>query len=279
MSSSLNDPSPLRPLSVGNVVTAGFQLYRSHLKDFFKIGLFAYLWTIIPIYGWAKFAMNSGLIARLAFADLTHQPETLESARREVTPRLWSFLSVAFRFVGLLILLYIGVLVLLVGGVLVLASVGRAVLGEAGGLLVGLWIVAGLIGGAIALLIFMSRWIVAEVPLAIETGVNGSQSIDRSWMLTKNSVGRIQLIVAVAFLVTLPITAITGYLPQIFLIGIDAESPSFGLVYLISTAASLVGGAIVLPFWQCIKAVLYYDLRSRKEGLDLQLGQSTPEMP
>jgi hypothetical protein len=260
-------------------VTAGFQLYRSHLKDFFKIGLFAYLWTIIPIYGWAKFAMNSGLIARLAFADLTHQPETLESARREVTPRLWPFLSVAFRFVGLLILLYIGVLVLLVGGVLVLASVGRAVLGEAGGLLVGLWIVAGLIGGAIALLIFMSRWIVAEVPLAIETGVNGSQSIDRSWMLTKNSVGRIQLIVAVAFLVTLPITAITGYLPQIFLIGIDAESPSFGLVYLISTAASLVGGAIVLPFWQCIKAVLYYDLRSRKEGLDLQLGQSTPEMP
>jgi hypothetical protein len=27
----------------------------------------------------------------------------------------------------------------------------------------------------------------------------------------------------------------------------------------------------VMPFWQSIKAVIYYDLRSRREGLGLQL--------
>jgi hypothetical protein len=28
---------------------------------------------------------------------------------------------------------------------------------------------------------------------------------------------------------------------------------------------------LILPFWQTIKAVLYFDLRSRREGLGLQL--------
>jgi hypothetical protein len=33
----------------------------------------------------------------------------------------------------------------------------------------------------------------------------------------------------------------------------------------------LVSGALFLPFWQAIKAVIYYDLRSRREGLGLQM--------
>jgi len=28
---------------------------------------------------------------------------------------------------------------------------------------------------------------------------------------------------------------------------------------------------LTLPFWQVVKGVLYYDLRSRREGLDLKL--------
>jgi hypothetical protein len=34
---------------------------------------------------------------------------------------------------------------------------------------------------------------------------------------------------------------------------------------------SFVGGALILPFGQTVKAVVYYDLRSRREGLGLQL--------
>lgn len=32
-----------------------------------------------------------------------------------------------------------------------------------------------------------------------------------------------------------------------------------------------MGGVLILPFWQTVKAVVYYDLRSRHEGLGLQL--------
>jgi len=34
---------------------------------------------------------------------------------------------------------------------------------------------------------------------------------------------------------------------------------------------SFASGALVTPFWQAMKAIIYYDLRSRKEGLDLQM--------
>ena len=40
---------------------------------------------------------------------------------------------------------------------------------------------------------------------------------------------------------------------------------------MIILALSFASGAVVLPFWQAIKAVIYYDLRSRREGLGLKL--------
>lgn len=35
MSYNLGSPSPIEPLSLGNVITAGIRIYRSHLKDYF----------------------------------------------------------------------------------------------------------------------------------------------------------------------------------------------------------------------------------------------------
>ncbi len=84
---------------------------------------------------------------------------------------------------------------------------------------------------------------------------------------------RIQDVVMIAFLVTLPIIMVTNYIPQIFLVGIEPGSNLYRIVYLVSLIVSFAGGILVLPFWQTVKAVLYYDLRSRREGMGLQLHQ------
>jgi hypothetical protein len=34
---------------------------------------------------------------------------------------------------------------------------------------------------------------------------------------------------------------------------------------------------VILPLWQIIKAVIYYDLRGRREGLGLQLRDRGPQ--
>ncbi|MEI6063817.1 MAG: hypothetical protein WCQ26_04435 [Pseudanabaena sp. ELA748] len=41
--------APLRPLSIGNVVSTGLVLYRSNLKTYFLIALRAYLWISLPL--------------------------------------------------------------------------------------------------------------------------------------------------------------------------------------------------------------------------------------
>ena len=108
MSGNPNAIGRLRPLSIGNVVSAGARLYRSHFKTYLKLALFAYLWLLIPIYGWAKYFAISGLIARLAFGELTNHPESVKTARQQVNRRLWSFLRLAVLIGWLFIGVYLG---------------------------------------------------------------------------------------------------------------------------------------------------------------------------
>ncbi len=262
--------SSIRPLSIGNVVSAGLVLYRSNLKTYLQLAITAYLWILLPIYGWAKYSAINGLISRLAFAELINKPESVSTARDRIDSRLWSFLGVGFgvgiRLFGLYLLLYFGLILCLIP---FFALGGQA----AGGLIAAIAFLVVLVVGIIAIVRFYSRRFVAEIPLAVEEGIaSGSDSIRRSSELTKDYVGRIQYIVVVAFVVTLPIQIVTGYIPSIFQIRTEPNSTAYWTVYFISLGLSLLGGAIIMPFWQAIKAVIYYDLRSRREGLDLQLG-------
>jgi hypothetical protein len=52
----------------------------------------------------------------------------------------------------------------------------------------------------------------------------------------------------------------------------DPTSAGFQILsFMVGYVLGLVSGAVFLPFWQAIKAVIYYDLRSRREGLGLQM--------
>ncbi|MBN3895017.1 MAG: hypothetical protein HWQ41_07050 [Nostoc sp. NOS(2021)] len=272
MSENFGSPSSIQPLSIGNVVSAAVRLYRSHLKTYLKLALIAHLWIIVPIYGWAKCAAISGLISRLAFRELIYQPESVQTASSHVNPRLWSFLRVGFQVGISLLVIYLGLAI--AGGV-----VGGLLGVVLGGILGVSAAIIGTIIGAIVMVVilvlgltwFYSRWVVAELPLAVEENINGGESVARSWELTKASVLRIQGVVLIAFFVTLPLVFVLNYIPQLFLIKLEQGSTIYWIVYFISLIGSLVGGVFVMPFWQALKAVLYFDLRSRREGLGLQL--------
>ncbi|MEH1999444.1 MAG: hypothetical protein V7L00_11975 [Nostoc sp.] len=272
MSENFGSPGQIQPLSIGNVVSAAVQLYRSHLKSYLKLALIAHLWIIVPIYGWAKYAAISGLISRLAFRELIYQPESVQTASSHINPRLWSFLRVGFQVGISMLLIYLGLAIAggIVGGLL--GAVLGGILGVSGGIIgtiIGVIVMVVLV--ILGLTWFYSRWVVAEVPLAVEENVNGGESVARSWDLTKASVLRIQGVVLIAFFVTLPLVFVLNYIPQLFLLKLEQGSVIYGIVYFISWIGSLLGGAFVMPFWQALKAVLYFDLRSRREGLGLQL--------
>lgn len=258
-------------LSVGNVVSASLRIYRDHFKSYFSLALTAYLWLLVPIYGWAKYSAISALISRLAFGEVRENPETLTDARREVNPRMWRFL-----WAGILtFLIFFGAS--LVGGIAMsfVAAGSAAIFGQNYAILAAFLAVA-VIAFLIIYIRLFSRLLIVELPLAMENNLNASSAISRSWELTKGSVGRIQWIVLVGILVSLPITIVVQVvtvLVQVVLSAVlGAESALFYLVYyILIVVLSIVSGALVTPFWQAMKAIIYYDLRSRKEGLGLQM--------
>jgi hypothetical protein len=143
-------------------------------------------------------------------------------------------------------------------------------------LLIAALVAVAVIAFLIIYIRIISRLLIVELPLAIENNIGASSAIGRSWELTKASVGRIQWIVFVGILVSLPITIVVQILSvivQVFLSAVlGAESSIFYLVYyLLILPLSFGSGALVTPFWQAMKAIIYYDLRSRKEGLGLQM--------
>ncbi|MFO5437894.1 MAG: DUF975 domain-containing protein, partial [Dolichospermum sp.] len=188
---------------------------------------------------------------------------------RFVNSRLWEF------FVNMILMVAIGLCIGLVFGL-----IGCLLIGILAVLLGGLQDITNIIIYSSIVLVFVIitftgtllwigiRFYLVDVSLAIENDVNGSSTINRSWELTKGNVGRIFLISLIVSLITIPIQFIISL--------IFPALPKEG--NLISTIFSLlllglifVGSALILPFLQTVKAVVYYDLRSRHEGLGLQL--------
>jgi uncharacterized RDD family membrane protein YckC len=300
-----------QPLSIGNVVNVGLQIYRDQGPAYFKIALQATLWLLAPILlglvgvalglilelgagllvllglGWfvllmyclARYLAESALISRLTYAKLINQPESLAEARRFTSRRSWAFLWLYI----LLMLLYFGLLLglFLALGILiaiVFAAFGMSTLmtSETGGaisLTIGLVLYVGSLIAILLLLLWlgMRLYFISEVPLAVEAITPGA-AIGRSWVLTKGNFWRVFWVAIVVTLILIPIQllqqAAASTLQGMLAVVAAPESPAFtALVFLITMAMALLLGIIILPLWQSIEATLYYDLRSRREGL------------
>lgn len=313
MSSGQVPQDVIQPLTVGNVVSAGIRLYRSHLGQYFGISVRATLWILLPVLGFAlafylvrdqlvfiallsvaasaayffctaKFLTNSALISRLAFSELVNQPESLNEARTPIDRRLWRFLGAAF----LLFLISVGVSIALsIVNQTILFTVTFALGGTPGrsdpdnliaSVVIGLTVLIVQIISFTVQFWLTARFFIYDTPLAVENDVGATGTISRSWELTKGNAWRIFLISFVTFLVTVPLyvlilLALISFATPLFrgyVSPLDLLPVLFPLI-LGSIILFLLGFMLVMPLWQAIKAVVYYDLRSRREGLGLQL--------
>ena len=259
----------ISPLSIIGVISAGLRIYRDHFRSYFNIALQAYCWSIIPIYGWAKFSALSALIGRLAYYETLEQPEVISEARSRVERRMWSFLGQGI-LVGLIVMGGIFGLTV-VGGIFV--GILVAILGQNNPVtyLIGFGIFIAILFAYIWLI---SRMYIAALPLAVEDNMTATAAISRSWKLTKGAVLRIQGILFLGLLIILPVSIlvilIIVFLPLAFGIIVNPDSSTYKLsVNLFSVAINIIIGALFLPFWQSIAGVIYYDLRVRREGMNL----------
>jgi hypothetical protein len=266
--------SSVGPLNVGNVVTTAFSLYKSNFTTLMKLSGTAVLWNFVPVYGWAKAAMYYGVMSRLGFGLLSNQPETAVEARRSIQDRLWTFLITRI-LMGLIVgAITFGLIIafaILVGvGVALGATLGTA--GIVFGVILGLLAFLGLLLG---LAWASSRFMVSEVPIAVEENtIDPVAALGRSWNLTQGFVVRLMTIVFVAGLVLMPVQAVTNIGPRLLLEYAqfaEVDPVVIGVSFLLLMVVAIAGQILTLPFWQMLTSVVYYDLRARKEGVDIQL--------
>jgi uncharacterized membrane protein YozB (DUF420 family) len=334
----MNPTQPIRPLNIGNVVSAGFRLFNDNRKSYLLAGLRAVGWltlmlvffivtiglmfgggmmmaaassggggdaafgglllligVVVLIFGGipltifccAKAIYNETLITANAYGHLTNQPELMSQTHQRLRKMTWPFWLAKFLAGAILYVVSMGCS-LVQQVILPLMSLG----GENFAALAGILIVLVLLV-QYGLQFWLSiRLFVPEVILAIETDVKNVSSIPRSWNLTQGSTLRIGGVLLVAFLITCPLYFL-AIVPAMLIVAVmfpfslftggmgasagatpEASFQLFaglGLAVLVYIVLLQLVQILVLPFWQSVKAVVYYDLRSRREGLDLQL--------
>jgi hypothetical protein len=154
--------------------------------------------------------------------------------------------------------------VVLVGGVVV------ALLGQANG---GVAVLLMIVLGVVSLLLFARLFATTNAVLFENSGA--SESLSRSYALSKDSAWRIFGVILLAYIVLVVAQIAIGMTVQV-VISMILKSP------IIAGIVGNVIGALLYPFLSIALMVLYFDQRIRKEGYDLDVmssGMPTPPSP
>ena len=122
------------------------------------------------------------------------------------------------------------------------------------------------------LLLHFASFSATELLLATKEDLNASRSLRASRELTEGYLKNLVLIYLISSLVSFPIWVLIFTL-QILPSFLQEANPFFtsGLFTLLTFVFNSVTSALILPFWQSIKAVIYYDLKVRREGMGFDL--------
>lgn len=218
-------------------------------------------------------AFLQGLVVLEAARATLGEKLTLGQVWRATFPRLWALT----RWVLLITVAILVPLVLITGGVVALIALGGTV-----GLIVGI----GVAVVAFILLLVAGAWLGTKLSIVPSVIVLENASVRtaivRSWRLTDGFFWRTlgaEFLVAtiLGFATQIVSTPISFLLPLVGFI-VDPNGTGEGIavligMYVLSIAVSVVLGAVTSVVQSALVALIYIDLRMRKEGLDLDLAR------
>jgi len=255
----------LRPLTVGELLDKAFRIYRSKFPTL--IGIVASV--LIPLVVIRLFAIlyASGIaaaidsilqsffqlvanVALVAFISCAYLGKTIAfgGSFSLGLKRYWSVWG-ANLLVGLAVGVPIGLMV-------VCAATAMADLS---------WIVIIL---ALPVVVYLStRWSLVMPAIVLEN-IGATDGLKRSWSLTDQFFWRVMGTSFAARLLTMLITMLPSYFAAYLFSLSDLPYEAVQVINLFIEQVALL---ISLPFSQAVVVLIYYDLRVRKEGFDLEV--------
>ena len=183
---------------------------------------------------------------------------------------------------GLMLIIGIAVFFVLLAGVASTAKTDRELFQGLGMSLVGLLIL--MVVSALVSYYLSIKFSVASPAMVLEN-LGVFAAIGRSWSLTRGNFWRLFGINILTAIITSMVAGIfggiAGALSAIFVV-VGSSSPedmlaSLNTTYILAMVMSTIAQLLILPFTSSVNALLYIDLRMRKEGLDVELRNTVAE--
>jgi hypothetical protein len=244
------EPGTLRAMSLSELLDTSFGMYRRLFVPLFFISLVT---QAVPLTLAVYVEMSGGMMVRPGLAMfgtllsliLTHlgtAASTFMVAETYLGGSLTAqdALSQALRFVGRLVAM---------------------------SLLSGLLYIVGFLLLVVPAIVFICGLAVSSSALVLENQPSAIDAMRRSWDLTRGHKGRIFGALVVAFLLILLPAFALGTLTVIAAMFTGSEAAGLLVALLVQSVLSI----LVYPFIYVIATLLYYDLRVRKEGYDLEM--------
>lgn len=183
---------------------------------------------------------------------------------------------------GLMMIIGIAVFFALLASAASTANTDREFLQDLSIMLVGLFIlmvISALVGSYLSI-----KFSVASPAMVLEN-LGVFAAIGRSWSLTRGNFWRLFGINILTAIITSMVAGIfggiAGALGAIFVV-VGSSSPedviaSLNTTYILTMVTSTIAQLLILPFTSSVNALLYIDLRMRKEGLDVELRNAVAE--
>ncbi len=289
------------PLSIGDIIDRAFRIYRARFKPMLltalallvplgvlsgilsyfinrplfeetgtsldamgllgsTFGSLALSLLAILIQGLAELALT--FHARAALADEALEPGQAVSS---AFGRIGSWLGMSI----LRALAYVGVVAVAVVPSILLAALAGSGDSSSAAAAVGLLCLFTIVGLGVFILavILYVRWIVATPALVVEE-LGATGSLGRSWGLTKGKFWRSFGVTLVLVLISLVVLSLPNVVITLFTLAATQRTIVWSAV---STGLGTILSALYVPLSAATYLVLYYDLRVRRENLDLDL--------
>lgn len=242
-------PAPaLRPLSLGEVLDVAFGLYRSRFAPLLVVSVTCQLVPVlIVVYLSSTGEFFGNLPALLGYLVLSVALSALAIAASTV------IVSDAYLGQESSAAAALGRAVSMLGRLLAISFLSS--------LLIGIGFILIVVPGVV----LMTGLALSTVVAVLESSPSATAAMGRSWELTKDYRGKVFLtILCTVVLLQVPGIAISAVWDLIgFMTGEIGE-----LVKLVITSLLSL---LIYPFYYVVRTVLYYDLRVRKEGFDLEV--------
>jgi hypothetical protein len=274
------DAMELRPLSTGEILDRTFTLYRQNFLLF--LGISAIPHVLVLVLNLVRVSLTAS-----SLPTFTLHPGHAVTTAPPSMPSLTGIMAGAI--IGMLVLVVSLIAYLLsqggtvfavseiyLGRSITIAESFRRVSGELLSLfgvvmLNGLATLAGFICLFIPGVYILCRLIVC-VPAALVENIGARDSLERSYELTRDNAGRAFVILLLYFSVAFAAAGLFAW-PFLIIMAVVAQKDPSQMIFWLQLAqvGSFVANVLVTPILTIASAILYYDLRVRKEAFDIQL--------